>query len=32
VGGLACRFIERPLGEAMRRWLLRVLSLTPRGR
>src|SRR5215469_6450352 len=32
VGGLACRFIERPLGEAMRGWLLRVLSLTPRGR
>jgi len=32
VGGLACRFIERPLGEAMRRWLLGVLGLTPRGR
>ena len=26
VGGLACRFIERRLGEAMRRSLLRVLS------
>ncbi|HMB33282.1 MAG TPA: acyltransferase [Methylomirabilota bacterium] len=32
VGGLACRFIERPLGEAMRGWLLGVLGLTPRGR
>ena len=32
VGGLAWRFIERPLGEAMRRWLMRALGLAPRGR
>lgn len=32
VGGLAWRFIERPLGEAMRRWFVRGLGLTSRDR
>ena len=32
VGGLAWRFIERPLGEAMRRWLVRGLGLAQRDR